>query len=222
MICLLVNRLTNISKGPFTFTLLIFGIKSEEGQKGITVASSKNWTCQTNQYMESQNVVTQGKEWAFRQTSVQPKLTVTWMRTYQISPFTLLTNTAGIFMVNWLCPSFSVVCHHVSFIPSPWSTWELTVSWLGKRRLQRLRKSPAPGISPSLCDTKVASRHRALGQSLSDLSLVSSSLSPWKAVFLANSSAKSASTPSHEGVLLSSAWWGSVMLSAIHGDTTGC
>jgi len=42
MICLLVNQLTNISKEPFTFTLLIFSIKSEEGQKAITLASSKN------------------------------------------------------------------------------------------------------------------------------------------------------------------------------------
>lgn len=215
------KRPANISKGPFTFSLLIFSIKSEEGQKATTAASSKNWTCQTNQYMESQNLVTQGNKGAFRQTSVQPKLTVTWLRTWQISLFAFLTNTDGIIVVNSLSQSFSVVWHHVSSIPSPWSTWEMIVSWLEEWRLQRLRKSPAAGISPSLCVTKVTSRHGALGQDLSGLSLGSSCLGPLKALCLANSSAKSGSTPRREGLLLSSTRWGSVMLSAIHGNATG-
>lgn len=195
MIYLLVNRLTNISKGPFILTLLIFSTKSEDGQKAVTVVSSKNWTCQTNQYTESQNLVTQGNKWAFRQTSVQPELTVTWLRTWQISAFPLRTNTSGIIVVNSPSWSFSVVCHHISFIPSPWSMWELTVSYLGKGRLQHLRKSPATGISPSLYVTKVASSHGALGQDLTGLSLSSSCLSPCKALFLANSSASQLALP---------------------------
>lgn len=79
-------------------------------------------------------------------------------------------------------------------------------SWLRKWRLQHLRKSPATAISLFLCVTKVALRHGALGQDLSGLPLSSSCLSPRKALFLTNSSAKPASTPSHQGVLLSSTW----------------
>lgn len=57
-----VNRLTNISKGVIILTLLIFSVKSEEGQKAITVASSKSCACQTNQHTESQNLVTRGSK----------------------------------------------------------------------------------------------------------------------------------------------------------------
>jgi len=74
-------------------------------------------------------------------------------------------------MVNSLSWSLSLVCHHVYFISSPWSTWELTVSWLGKWRSWCLRKSPATGIYQYLCVTKVASRHGTLDQNLSGLSL---------------------------------------------------
>lgn len=62
MICLLINRLTNISKWLFILAVLIFSIKSEEGHKAITWSKKKKtWICQKkNQYMESQNLVTQG------------------------------------------------------------------------------------------------------------------------------------------------------------------
>lgn len=186
------------------FTLLMFSIKSEEGQKAESVASRKNWTHQANEHMESQNLVTQGNKWGLRQTPVQPKLAMTSLRIWQISSFPLLTSTTGVIMVNSLSWSFSVVRHYLSFIPSPWTT--IGVSWLRKWRLQHLRKSPATAISPFLCVTKLALRHGALGQDLSSLPLSSSCPSPWKALFLANSSAKSASTPSREGVLLSSTW----------------
>lgn len=100
--------------------------------------------------MESQNLVTQGNEWAFRQTSVQPELTVTWLTTWK----SLHSHFLSIHLVlSWWIHSLGVfhsLPPHISSVPEVCGSW-VSPRWESDDCAAPLKKPSCWDFSIPLC-----------------------------------------------------------------------